>query len=433
MDYQQSRAYIQDAARYPIALGLTNIQELMKRLGNPQDQLKYVHVAGTNGKGSVIAYIYTTLMEAGYRVGRYISPSVYIYRGKMEVCGTPVTREQFAGYVSQVAAVIEEMTEDGHPHPTPFEIETAVAFLFFADMKCDLVVMEVGMGGSTDATNIIRNTEVAVIVPISMEHQGFLGNTLAEIADKKVGIIKKGCSVATIGQDPEAEEVIRERCGELGVELVEGKPCKAEILNESFEGQTFTYENEIYELSLAGVYQTENSILALEALKLLDKRGYHTDISDRQNGLKKTRWDGRLTIIHRDPLFIVDGAHNPAAADMLEQSVSRYFKDRNMYFIMGVFKDKDYSYIIRKLCPYAKKIITIETPDNPRALPAEELADAIRPCNPSVSAADSIQDAVEKIFSMTGKEDLILSFGSLSFIGELTECVKNYERNREER
>ena len=271
MDYQQSRAYIQDAAKYPIALGLTNIQELMKRLGNPQDQLKYVHVAGTNGKGSVIAYLYTTLMEAGYRVGRYISPSVYTYRGKMEVSGSMVNREQFAGYVSEVAAVIEEMIRDGHPHPTPSEIETAVAFLFFADMKCDLVIMEVGMGGSTDATNIIRNTEVAVLVPISMEHQGFLGNTLSEIAEKKAGIIKPGCSVATIGQELSAQAVIQEKCQELGVELVTGDPKKAEILSESFEGQTYRYENQVYELSLAGVYQTENSILALEALKLLAK------------------------------------------------------------------------------------------------------------------------------------------------------------------
>nr|WP_296155567.1 folylpolyglutamate synthase/dihydrofolate synthase family protein [uncultured Blautia sp.] len=428
MDYQQSRAYIQEAGKYAIALGLTNIQELMNRLGNPQDQLKYVHVAGTNGKGSVIAYIYTTLQEAGYRTGRYVSPSVYSYRGKMEVCGKPVSREQFAGYVTEVAAVIDEMTSEGLPHPTPFEIETAVAFLFFADMKCDIVVLEVGMGGSTDATNIIRTTEVAVIVPISMEHQGFLGNTLAEIADKKAGIIKKDCSVATIDQKPDALQVIRRHCEALGVELVIGNPQNAEILEESFEGQTFKYEGQVYELSLAGVYQTENAMLALEALKLLDKRGFPTTCQQRYEGLKKTRWDGRLTIIHRDPLFIVDGAHNPAAADMLKRSVRKYFSNRTMYFIMGVFKDKDYSYIINKLCPYAKEIITIETPDNPRALPAGELADAIRPCNSHVRAAGSINEAIEEVFSIAGKDDLILSFGSLSFIGELTECVKNHER-----
>ena len=387
MDYQQSRAYIRDAEQYAGgALDLTNIKEIMKRLGNPQDQLKYVHVAGTNGKGSVIAYLYTTLTNAGYHVGRYISPSVYSYREKIEVEGTPISREQFAKHTTRVAAVIEEMTAEGLAHPTPFEIETAVAFLFFAEEKCDPVILEVGMGGITDATNLIRTTELAVLVPISMDHQSFLGNTIAEIAEKKAGIIKPGCSVATIGQG-------------------------------------FLYKGEEYTLSLAGSYQTENAVLALEALRILDERGYHTTTEQRREGLKATHWNGRLTIIHRDPLFIVDGAHNPAAADMLEDSVRKYFKDRRMFFIMGVFRDKDYPYIIRKLCPYAEQIIAIETPDNPRALPAEELAEAIRPCNPHVHAEKNIAKAVEELFEMAGKDDVILSFGSLSFIGDITRIV----------
>ena len=338
MDYQQSRAYVKDADQYAGgALDLTNIKELMNRLGNPQDRLKYVHVAGTNGKGSVIAYLYTTLSDAGYRVGRYISPSVYSYREKMEVDGRAVSREAFAGYITRVAAAIEEMTEEGLAHPTPFEIETAVAFLFFAEEKCDLVILEVGMGGDLDATNIIKNTVLAVLVPISMDHQAFLGNTLAE------------------------------------TDLSSAKAVK-----EDFAGQTLEYRGETYELSLAGSYQTENAALALDALEVLNHKGYPTTVEQRKKGLEETKWNGRLTIIHRNPLFIVDGAHNPAAADMLEDSVRKYFKGRNMYFIMGVFRDKDYSYIIRKLCPYAEQIVTIETPDNPRALPAQELAEAVR-------------------------------------------------------
>ena len=194
MDYQQSRAYVKDADQYAGgALDLTNIKELMNRLGNPQDRLKYVHVAGTNGKGSVIAYLYTTLSDAGYRVGRYISPSVYSYREKMEVDGRAVSREAFAGYITRVAAAIEEMTEEGLAHPTPFEIETAVAFLFFAEEKCDLVILEVGMGGDLDATNIIKNTVLAVLVPISMDHQAFLGNTLSEIAEISAALRERDC------------------------------------------------------------------------------------------------------------------------------------------------------------------------------------------------------------------------------------------------
>ncbi len=424
MDYQQSRAYIRDAEQYAGgALDLTNIKEIMKRLGNPQDQLKYVHVAGTNGKGSVIAYLYTTLTNAGYHVGRYISPSVYSYREKIEVEGTPISREQFAKHTTRVAAVIEEMTAEGLAHPTPFEIETAVAFLFFAEEKCDPVILEVGMGGITDATNLIRTTELAVLVPISMDHQSFLGNTIAEIAEKKAGIIKPGCSVATIGQEPEALKVIENVSHEAGTDLCAADISQAEVLEADFTGQRFCYKGEEYTLSLAGSYQTENAVLALEALRILDERGYHTTTEQRREGLKATHWNGRLTIIHRDPLFIVDGAHNPAAADMLEDSVRKYFKDRRMFFIMGVFRDKDYPYIIRKLCPYAEQIIAIETPDNPRALPAEELAEAIRPCNPHVHAEKNIAKAVEELFEMAGKDDVILSFGSLSFIGDITRIV----------
>ncbi len=424
MDYQQSRAYIKDAEQYAGgALDLTNIKELMKRLGNPQDQLKYIHVAGTNGKGSVIAYLYTTLMKAGYHVGRYISPSVYSYREKIETEGKPISREKFAEQTTRVAAVIEEMTAEGLAHPTPFEIETAVAFLFFAEEKCDPVILEVGMGGITDATNLITTTELAVLVPISMDHQSFLGNTISEIAEKKAGIIKPGSSVVTIGQETETLEVIKKTGAEAGADVCVADVSEAEVLEADFTGQRFCYKGEEYTLSLAGSYQTENAVLALEALRILDERGYHTTLEQRKEGLWATHWNGRLTIIHKDPLFIVDGAHNPAAADMLEDSVRKYFKDRRLFFIMGVFKDKDYPYIIRKLCPYAEQILAIETPDNPRALPAEELAKAIRPYNANVRAEKNIPRAVEELFEMAGKDDVILSFGSLSFIGEITRIV----------
>ena len=424
MDYQQSRAYIRDAEQYAGgAMDLTNIKELMKRLENPHDQLKYNHVAGTNGKGSVIAYLYTTLMKAGYHVGRYISPSVYSYREKIETEGKPISREKFAEQTTRVAAVIEEMTAEGLAHPTPFEIETAVAFLFFAEEKCDPVILEVGMGGITDATNLITTTELAVLVPISMDHQSFLGNTISEIAEKKAGIIKPGSSVVTIGQETEALEVIKKTGAEAGADVCVADVSEAEVLEADFTGQRFCYKGEEYTLSLAGSYQTENAVLALEALRILDERGYHTTLEQRKEGLWATRWNGRLTIIHKDPLFIVDGAHNPAAAAMLEDSVRKYFKDRRLFFIMGVFKDKDYPYIIRKLCPYAEQILAIETPDNPRALPAEELAKAIRPYNANVRAEKNIPRAVEELFEMAGKDDVILSFGSLSFIGEITRIV----------
>ena len=432
MDYQQSRAYIRDAEQYAGgALDLTNIKELMKRLGNPQDQLKYIHVAGTNGKGSVIAYLYTTLMKAGYHVGRYISPSVYSYREKIETEGKPISREKFAEQTTRVAAVIEEMTAEGLAHPTPFEIETAVAFLFFAEEKCDPVILEVGMGGITDATNLITTTELAVLVPISMDHQSFLGNTISEIAEKKAGIIKPGSSVVTIGQETEALEVIKKTGAEAGADVCVADVSEAEVLEADFTGQRFCYKGEEYTLSLAGSYQTENAVLALEALRILDERGYHTTLEQRKEGLWATRWNGRLTIIHKDPLFIVDGAHNRDAARVFRDSVERDLPGKRLIFIMGVLADKEYEEVVRQTVSLAAEVITVMTPDNPRALPAEELANTVKKYNSHVQAAESLAAAVDLAYEKAEKEDAIVAFGSLSYLGEMTRLVWK-KRGREE-
>lgn len=431
MNYQQSREYVCEAQAYAGEISLTNICELMNRLGNPQDSLRFVHVSGTNGKGSVIAYLYETLKRAGYHVGRYISPSVYTYREKLEVDGMRITREEFAAYVTRIAGVIDDMTAQVLAHPTPFEIETAAAFLFFADKKCDLAIMEVGMGGIDDATNIIRTTELAVITPVSLEHQMWLGNTLAEIAGKKAGIIKKGCSVIAAKQESEAESVIEAKAAELGCPLSIADPESAKILREDIHGQKFLYKEKEYEISLAGACQISNAVEALEALEALNGRGFPTSYEQRAEGLSHTHWDGRLTVLREHPLFVIDGAHNPAAAAVLEESVQRYLREKKLYFIMGVFADKDYNALIQRMCPYASEIVAIETPDNPRALPAQELADAIRPVNSHVQAKKSIPDAVQYVFENAGSEDAILAFGSLSFLGELTRSVEEWEeRNK---
>lgn len=245
MNYEESRAYIRAAElKKGIVLGLENMRELMRRLGDPQDELKYVHVAGTNGKGSVIAYLYSALSGAGYRVGRYISPAVYSYRERMEVNGEPVSREKFAAYVTRIAEVIDEIVKEGKPHPSVFEIETAAAFLYFRDEKCDLVLMEVGMGGDLDATNIISTTVLSILVSISMDHTAFLGNTLGEIAEKKAGIIKPNSHMVTVKQQPEAEAVIRRICAEQNVPYEAADRDSAEVLEASITGQTFLYKGE---------------------------------------------------------------------------------------------------------------------------------------------------------------------------------------------
>lgn len=424
MNYQESRKYIEDSQKYGSVLGLDNMRELMGRLGNPQDKLKIIHVAGTNGKGSVIAYLYTVLREAGYRVGRYISPALYSYRERMEVSGEAVSREDFAICLSRTAQAISQMTEEGLPHPTPFEIETAVAFLFFEMKKCELVLLEVGMGGSLDATNIIKTPVLSVLASISIDHIGFLGNTLGEIAKTKSGIIKKGCPMITIHQKAEAENAIKDVCGICGVPFREADGNQALVIEESPEGQSFRYEGEEYRISLGGVYQKENAVLAIETLKMLSEIGFPTIEEQRKEGLFRTRWNGRFTVLSREPLFIVDGAHNPAAAEKMASSIRHYFDGKKIYFIIGMFRDKDYREVLSKTCPYAEKIFTIEAPDNPRALPAEELALAAREFHRDVQAMKSVEEAVETAYSLAGEEDVILAFGSLSFIGVLSETVE---------
>lgn len=423
MNYQQSRAYLKAAETYGSVLGLGNMRELMARLGNPQDDLKFVHVAGTNGKGSVIAYLYTVLLEAGFCVGRYISPTIYSYRERMECSGKVIPREQFAGYVTRIADTIEEMTTEGLPHPTPFEIETAAAFLYFAEENCDLVLLEVGLGGDLDATNIIRTTEIAVITSISMDHMAFLGNTLSEIAEKKAGILKSGALAVTVRQEPEVEAVLQNKCKNKGLSLVVADGAKAETITENLSGQSFSWQGELYRLSLLGKCQKENAVLALRTLELLEERGYGTTLGQRKEGLLKAHWSGRFTVIHEKPLFIVDGAHNPGAARQLADSIEHYFPERKIYYITGMFRDKDYRRVIEMTAPYAEKVLTIAAPENPRALSSEELAEAWKPYHKDVQAFASPEEAVNKAFGLAGEEDVILAFGSLAFIGDLSKAV----------
>lgn len=429
MNYQECRAYIDDSAKYGSVLGLDNMREMLGRLGNPQDDVPFVHVAGTNGKGSVIAYLYTTLTRAGYRVGRYISPTLYSYRERLEVAGERISREKFAGHVARISQVITQMTDAGLNHPTPFEIETAAAFLYFKEENCDLVLLETGMGGNLDATNIIKNTKLAVLVSISMDHMSFLGNTLEEIAQKKAGIIKPGCRTVTTRQESEAIKVITKTCEQLGVSCTIADPDEAVLEQESVFGQSFTYEGQKFDISLAGVYQKENAVLALKALEILDELGWHTTMEQRKDGLSHTSWKGRFTVICRKPLFIVDGAHNAGAADKMEESIRHYFNGKKLIYIMGVFADKEYDTVLEKTACFAKRIYTIETPDNPRALPAKELAKAAKKYNPDAESTAGIQDAVNKAFALAEEDEnyVILAFGSLSFIGALTDAVKKRE------
>lgn len=413
-----------EVSKYGSVLGLESMRELLHRLGDPQNELKFIHISGTNGKGSVLAYLSTILSGAGYRTGRYISPTLFSYRERIQVDGEYIEKESLACHVTAIAAAAEDMQKAGLPSPTVFEIETALAFLYFKEKRCDIVTLEVGCGGLLDATNVITTTLMEVIASVSMDHTDLLGDTLAKIAAQKAGIIKPDTMVVSAQQKSEAAQVIEDTCKEQHCTLQMVDESKISNVHYGAEGQTFSYKTwENVAISLAGSYQIKNAALAIEGVEALRKLGYALSDQQVREGLLHTAWRGRFTTLRRDPTVIIDGAHNPAAALELKESLERYFPGKTLYFVMGMFKDKDYAQVIDLTAPLARHIITVETPGNPRAMPARELAEAVGKVNPSVEWADSVAHGVEKALAMAGKEDAVIVFGSLSFLGEAADAV----------
>ena len=424
MNYKEARVYLDEVSKYGSVLGLESMRELLHRLGDPQNELKFIHISGTNGKGSVLAYLSTILSGAGYRTGRYISPTLFSYRERIQVDGEYIEKESLACHVTAIAAAAEDMQKAGLPSPTVFERETALAFLYFKEKRCDIVTLEVGCGGLQDATNVITTTLMEVIASISMDHTDLLGDTLAKIAAQKAGIIKPDTMVVSAQQKSEAAQVIEDTCKEQHCTLQMVDESKISNVHYGAEGQTFSYKTwENVAISLAGSYQIKNAALALEGVEALRKLGYALSDQQVREGLLHTAWRGRFTTLRRDPTVIIDGAHNPAAALELKESLERYFPGKTLYFVMGMFKDKDYAQVIDLTAPLARHIITVETPGNPRAMPARELAEAVGKVNPSVEWADSVAHGVEKALAMAGKEDAVIVFGSLSFLGEAVDAV----------
>lgn len=425
MTYEEARAFIDDTARYGAVLGLASVTELTRRLGNPQDELKFVHIAGTNGKGSTLAYISTILKEAGYRVGRYLSPTIFDYRERIQVNEEFITKEGVARLAGQVREACEQMVKDGFSHPTTFEVETAMAFLWFREMQCDIVVLECGMGGLTDATNVVKTTLVSVFAEIGLDHMGFLGDTIEEIARVKAGIIKPDTIAVSAVQRPEVKKVLEEVCRERHAGFREVQKEALQDVHYGFEDQSFTYRGmKNLKPGLAGSWQIDNGALAVEAALALGECGFPVTEEQIQKGLARTVWPGRFTVVDRHPLFVVDGAHNRDAADRLRETLELYFPDKRKIFIAGVLADKEYDYIMSRLTPLADRVITVMTPDNPRALPAERLAEDVKKYNDQVEASDSLETAVRRARAYAGEEDLILAFGSLSYLGDLIRQVR---------
>lgn len=433
MNYREAMEYIEELKPLGSVMGLETMRQLCARLGDPQESLKFVHIAGTNGKGSTLAYISTVMQTAGYRVGRYLSPTVREYRERFQVDGKIITQSGLCKYLEPVKEAAAAMAAEGLAHPTLFEVETAVAFLWFLDRACDVVVLETGLGGALDATNIVNNTLAAVFASISMDHMEILGETLEEIANVKAGIIKNKCYVISVKQEPEVMKVLRQ-----SALLKKGKFLTADItramqIKYGVTKQSFSYDRyKNLEISMAGQFQIENAILAVETVMALTKCGFTVPEEKMRQGLLVAKWPGRFDVIAGRPTVIADGAHNEDAAKKLAQSLRFYFTNKKIIYIIGMLRDKEYDKVIRATFSLASHIITVTPPIKERALSALELAQTAREYHSAVTAADSVQEAVEIAYLLTGKDKdaVIVAFGSLSYLGELMDTVEHRDTIR---
>ncbi len=432
MKYEDAIAYIETCNLLGSIPGLDSIKALAEKIGNPQDDLTFIHVAGTNGKGSVSSFIASALQEAGLKIGRYISPTIFTYRERFQINGKMIGKKELGEEMALIKEACDALVLEGKAHPTSFEMETALSFQYFKKKKCDIVILETGMGGTLDATNIIKNPLMCVLTSISMDHMQFLGESLSEIAAHKCGIIKEETCVVSTVQSEDVEKVITDTCRKKNAKLIWADATTAEPVRirksgaPSLEKQAFIFEEENYEISLLGKHQIENAVIAVKVLNTLRTMGYEKlTIEKSKRGLLNTKWRGRFEVIGNKPCFIVDGAHNVAAAKKLVESIRFYFTNRKIVYIMGMFRDKEYDKVIQITAPLASQIITVATPGNPRALPTVELAQAVREVNPCVTSADSLEEAVEMSYLFADKDLVIIGFGSLSFLGELINIVEN--------
>ena len=430
MTYQETMDYIDSLQSGGIVPGLDNIRALCEKLGNPQDALSFVHIAGTNGKGSVLCLVSSVLKQAGYRTGRYISPTIFDYRERFQIGERPISKKDLCLYMTRLKEACEGLKAEGNSQPTPFEVETALAFLYFKEKDCDIVVLETGMCGRLDATNIIQNTLVAVFASISLDHMRFLGNTLAEIAEEKAGIIKPGCSAVSAPQKKEVLSVLKAACEKQKVSLDVADPGSLKKIKSTIKGQRFSYgQYQDLMVTLAGRYQLDNALTALLALQQLSEKGFPVKEKDIYKGFAEGTWPGRFEVIGQKPLFIADGAHNRDGAARLADSIGFYFTNKRIIYIIGMLRDKEQEEILKVTCPYAEQILTVST-EGSRGLTSYELALKAKGFHQNVTCTDSVEEAIELAYLMADKDTVIVAFGSLSYLGKLITAVRNGKKGQ---
>ncbi|HEX2938290.1 MAG TPA: folylpolyglutamate synthase/dihydrofolate synthase family protein [Ruminiclostridium sp.] len=418
MTYDAALQYIATTLRFGSKPGLDRIKNLLDLIGNPQDSLKFIHIAGTNGKGSVSKAVSAALTKSGFKTGLFISPYVIEFCERIQINGEYISHEELAEEVETIKPFAEELSE----HPTEFELITALAFDYFKKKKCDIIVLEVGLGGRFDATNIIKNPLASVITSISYDHMDFLGDTLPEIAFEKCGIIKNdGVTVTSPQQKPEVLEVIMKSCAQRNNTLVVPNISSVKIQNEGIDGTDIKYGEIPIHIPLAGRHQILNFLTAFETVKALLRRGINIQDKAIIDGMAEVKFPARMEILNRQPLVLLDGAHNFAGAAALRDSITRFIKEKPV-LIIGMLKDKEYEKSISLLAPLAKAVVAVK-PESPRALHQNELKDIISKYCKNSAGCENYSGAFKKAIEYSGGAPIVIC-GSLYLAGSMRKTVK---------
>ena len=408
------------------ATGYEHAQNLLREMGNPEKQLKYIHIGGTNGKGSTSAMLASVLQAAGYKTGLYTSPFIYRFHERIQINGEQISDED----LGEVTEYVKSFADNMESCPSEFALLSCIAFEYFARKQCDIVVLEVGMGGANDSTNVIECPEVSIMTNIGLDHTEFLGETLEAIAETKAGIFKENSTAVVYPSVPTVEGVLEKHCKEKGalIRIVDFQGLH--VKSRSLEGQIFNYGNrEDLRLSLLGNHQLNNAIVSLTAIDVLKEKGWQIREEHVREGLATVKWPGRFEVVSQDPLFIIDGGHNPQCIDALAKNMQDYLGGRKIVALVGVLADKDYEEMFSPIFPYVSEFACI-TPPSPRRLEANELANHLKKAGVIANAYATVEDAVEYALEVVEDDGAVLCFGSLYSIGEIQSTFEKVHLHR---
>ena len=419
MNYEETIAYIHSAYWKGTKDGLQRTRELLSLLGNPQNDLRFIHVAGTNGKGSTCAMLASILQAAGYRTGLYTSPFVNRFNERIALNGTPIPDGDLVDLFERIRPVVDAM-----PHqPSEFELITCAAMLYYKEQRSDVVVLEVGMGGEFDSTNVIETPLLTIITAMGFDHMKYLGNTMAEIASAKAGIIKPNGTTLIYGENPEADLVFRETCERMGSRLVITDHSRITDNAHTLQGHDLSFGSfDHIRLPLIGSHQVKNAAVVLTAVEELKKRGLSIPDKAVYDGMAAVRWPARMELLSEEPVFLLDGGHNPHGFRAAAETMAELFPDKKITVMMGVMADKDHGDMIRLLMPQAKRFVTVQ-PNSPRAMTSEALSEEICSLGGEAEAAGTVENGVKTMLHQAAPDDVLLAIGSLYMAGDVRKAM----------